>query len=90
MVAPNSAFSGFMSVSTGPGATLLTVSVLGNAQAIYPYDHPALFSMPLAFLVTVIVSRLDRSVRAEKERDAYADQFVRAQTGLGAASASSH
>jgi cation/acetate symporter len=46
--------------------------------------------MPLAFFVIVVVSKLDRSVRADKERDAYADQFVRAQTGLGAASASAH
>jgi cation/acetate symporter len=66
------------------------VNVLGNAQAIYPYDHPALFSMPLAFLVIVVVSKLDRSPRAERERAAFDDQFVRAQTGLGAAAASSH
>ena len=66
------------------------VSVLGHAEAIYPYDHPALFSMPLAFLVIVVVSRMDRSARAERERAAFDDQFVRAQTGLGAAAASSH
>jgi hypothetical protein len=36
----------------------------GNPQAIFPYDHPALFSMTLAFLVTYIVSRLDRSDKA--------------------------
>ncbi|WP_442962448.1 cation acetate symporter [Pseudomonas sp. BLCC-B13] len=66
------------------------VTVLGHAEAIYPYDHPALFSMPLAFLVIVVVSRMDRSARAERERAAFDDQFVRAQTGLGAAAASSH
>ncbi|MFD2645551.1 cation acetate symporter [Pseudomonas japonica] len=66
------------------------VTVLGNAKAIYPYDHPALFSMPLAFLVTVVVSLLDNSARASREREAFDDQFVRAQTGLGAAAASAH
>ncbi|MFZ6045448.1 cation acetate symporter [Pseudomonas sp. CR3202] len=66
------------------------VGVLGHAKAIVPYDHPALFSMPLAFLVIVVVSNLDRSARAERERAAFDDQFVRAQTGLGAAAASSH
>jgi len=66
------------------------VAVLGNAKAIYPYDHPALFSMPLAFLVTIVVSLLDNSARATRERDAFDDQFVRAQTGLGAAAASNH
>ncbi|MGA6104789.1 cation acetate symporter [Pseudomonas solani] len=66
------------------------VSVLGHAAAIYPYDHPALFSMPLAFLVIVVVSKLDRTTRAARERAAFDDQFVRAQTGLGAAAAASH
>ena len=66
------------------------VAVLGTAQALSPYDHPALFSMPLAFLVTVVVSLLDHSARAAREREAFDDQFVRAQTGLGAAAASSH
>ncbi|MBD2839409.1 cation acetate symporter [Pseudomonas sp. JM0905a] len=66
------------------------VTVLGHAKAIFPYDHPALFSMPLAFAVIVLVSSLDRSARASRERAAYADQFVRAQTGLGAAAASNH
>ncbi|MGE8500856.1 MAG: cation acetate symporter [Pseudomonas sp.] len=66
------------------------VAVLGNAQAVYPYDHPALFSMPLAFIVIVLVSKLDNSARAAREREAFDDQFVRAQTGLGAATASSH
>jgi cation/acetate symporter len=72
------------------GSPSVWVGVLGHAQAIFPYDQPALFSMPLAFLVIVVVSRLDRSERADRERAAYADQFVRAQTGLGAAMASSH
>jgi len=69
---------------------LVWVSVLGNAQAIFPYDQPALFSMPLAFLVTIIVSKLDRSRAAEAEKKAFADQYVRAQTGYGAATASAH
>ncbi|MCK6388142.1 MAG: cation acetate symporter [Zoogloea sp.] len=66
------------------------VTVLGNAQALFPYDQPALFSMPLAFLVTFIVSKLDNSAEAQAERAAFDDQYVRAQTGFGAAEASSH
>jgi cation/acetate symporter len=66
------------------------VGVLGHAEALFPYDQPALFSMPLAFVTIVLVSKLDRSKRAQAERAAYADQFVRAQTGFGAAAASSH
>ena len=30
-------------------------AVLGNPAAIFPYDHPALISMPLAFLVAYVV-----------------------------------
>ena len=66
------------------------VTVLGNAQALFPYDQPALFSMPLAFLVTIIVSLLDNSDEAKAERALFDDQYVRAQTGFGAAEASSH
>ncbi len=69
---------------------LVWVSVLGNAQAIFPYDQPALFSMPLAFVVTIIVSMLDKSRAAEAEKKAFDDQYVRAQTGYGAAQASAH
>ncbi len=66
------------------------VTVLGNAQALFPYDQPALFSMPLAFLVTIVLSKLDNSAEAQAERAAFEDQYVRAQTGFGAADASSH
>ncbi len=66
------------------------VKVLGNAKAIFPYDHPALFSMTLAFLVTVVVSKLDTSMRAKAEQAAFDDQYVRAQTGVGAEAASAH
>jgi cation/acetate symporter len=65
-------------------------AVLGNPAAIFPYDHPALISMPLAFLVTYIVSKLDTSAEAKTEQAAFADQYVRAQTGFGAALAAKH
>jgi len=66
------------------------VKVLGHAAPIFPYDNPALFSMSAAFLVTYMVSRLDKSPRAAAEAAAYEDQYVRAQTGFGAAAAASH
>ena len=66
------------------------VTVLGHAEPIYPYDGPTLFSMPAAFLVTFIVSKLDTSARAKAEIAAFPDQYVRAQTGYGAATAVSH
>ena len=65
-------------------------TVLGHPSAIFPYDHPALFSMPLAFGVAIVVSKLDRSARASREQAAFEDQHVRAQTGLGASVAVEH
>ena len=66
------------------------VDVLGNAAPIFPYTQPALFSMPLAFLAAILVSLLDKSAEAQRERQAFGDQYVRAQTGVGAASAAAH
>ncbi|MDH4559097.1 cation acetate symporter [Pseudomonas sp. BN417] len=66
------------------------VTVLGHAEAVFPYDHPALFSMPLAFVVLLVVSTLDRSAQARLDREGFDDQLVRAETGLGMASASGH
>ncbi|WP_323004618.1 cation acetate symporter [Denitromonas sp.] len=66
------------------------VDVFGYAEALFPYTQPALFSMPLAFLSAIVVSSLDSSRDAAAEREAFGDQYVRAQTGLGAATAASH
>ena len=66
------------------------VDVLGNPTALFPYTQPALFAMPLAFLLAYVFSKTDTSVRAGKEIEAFEDQYVRAQTGFGAESASKH
>ena len=66
------------------------VKILGNKAAIFPYDHPAIVSMSLAFFVTWLMSVTDKSARAAAEAAAYEEQFIRAQTGLGAAGAHAH
>jgi cation/acetate symporter len=66
------------------------VKVLGNAQAVFPYDHPAIISMTLAFVVTWLGSVTDKSARAAREADAFEEQYIRAQTGLGASGAHAH
>jgi cation/acetate symporter len=66
------------------------VKVLGNAEAIFPYDYPAIISMNVAFFFTWLGSVTDRSQRAELERELFDDQLIRAQTGLGASQAVSH
>lgn len=66
------------------------VSVLGNADPIFPYSSPTIFSMPLAFFTLWLVSILDRSGRAAVDRAGYLEQRVRCETGIGAARASAH
>ncbi|MBL8414550.1 MAG: cation acetate symporter [Propionivibrio sp.] len=66
------------------------VDVLGNKVALFPYSQPALFAMPLAFLLAYVFSKTDSSARAKREIDAFEDQYIRAQTGFGASGASKH
>ncbi|MGF6878066.1 cation/acetate symporter ActP [Paraburkholderia sp. MM5477-R1] len=66
------------------------VKVLGNAHAIFPYDYPAAISMSIAFCFSWLGSVTDGSPRAIRERASFEEQFVRAQTGLGASGATSH
>jgi cation/acetate symporter len=66
------------------------VDVLGNPAPLFPYTQPALFAMPLAFLLAYVFSKTDSSVRAGKEIEAFEDQYVRAQTGYGASGAAKH
>lgn len=57
------------------------VDILGHAKAIFPYEYPALFSIPVAFLAAIIVSLLDNSARAKAERQAFDAQLVRSEIG---------
>lgn len=57
------------------------VQVLGHTHALFPYDQPAIFSMPLAFGAIVIVSLLDRSKVGQKKRARFDQQMLRADLG---------
>lgn len=57
-------------------------AALGLGPAPFPYDNPALFSMPIAFVVTWIVSLLDNSRAADRVRGAFDAQQIKAHTGL--------
>jgi cation/acetate symporter len=58
------------------------VALFHFATAPFPYDNPALFSMPLAFLGIWVFSVTDRSARAVRERKAFDAQFVQSETGI--------
>jgi len=87
---------GFVGLISALVMTLLSdavwVATLGNpaGSAPFPYSSPAIFSMPLAFLCIWVVSLLDRGAQAQKEREAFDDQKIRSETGLGAFKAASH
>ena len=68
-------------VILGPG---VWVGVLGHHAPVFPYDGPAVVSMPISFLLAFVMSVTDGSERARKERAAFAVQLVYAQTGVGA------
>ena len=66
------------------------VSVLHHKEAIFPYGNPAIFSIPAAFIVGWLVSVLDNSEQAKKDREGFESQYVRSMTGIGASEASDH
>jgi cation/acetate symporter len=67
------------------------VKVMGHHEAIFPYDSPALFSMPLGFLGCWLGSILGGgSPRARAEESRYEALYIRSQTGIGAESAVTH
>ena len=85
---------GFTGLIGALGLTILSpgiwTAVLGLPNAPFPYTSPAIFTMPLAFLVCFVVSKLDRSRTAQAERAAFDAQYVRSQTGIGAEGAAAH
>ena len=85
---------GSLGLATAVGLVILGpivwVDILGNAEAIFPYKYPALFSVLVAFISIYIFSVTDNTDRAEKEREQFEAQFVKSQTGIGAHGASKH
>ncbi len=87
---------GFLGLISSVGLTIVSPSVweatLGypKGSAWFPYTSPALFSMTIGFVGIWLFSVLDKSPAAAKEREAFAAQQVRAETGFGASGASGH
>ncbi len=87
---------GFVGLIAAVTLTVLSANVweavLGNPKgsAPFPYSSPAIFSMSLAFFTIWLVSIMDNSEQAKKERALFPDQLIRSETGLGAAGASGH
>jgi len=69
---------------------IVWVQILGNAEAIFPYKYPALFSVTVAFIGIWFFSVTDKSESAKEEMEAFEAQYIRSQTGIGAEGASEH
>ncbi len=78
---------GCLGLLSSVGLTVLSptiwVHALGYPSAIFPYDSPTLFSMPLAFLGAWLVSILDRSPEAATVKARFEEQYIRSETGIG-------
>ena len=81
-----------MAVVLTVGSASVWEAVIGNPKgsAWFPYNSAAIFSMSAAFFTIWLVSILDNSAQAKKERALYPAQQLRSETGLGAAGASGH
>lgn len=66
------------------------VKSFGFDSAIFPYDHPAIFSMPLTFCLIYLISKFDNSDRAKIDRAGFKAQDFRAQSGIGISEAVAH
>ncbi|HLN09072.1 MAG TPA: cation acetate symporter, partial [Xanthobacteraceae bacterium] len=66
------------------------VKTIGFAKAPFPYDNPALFSIAIAFGGIWLFSKLDASKRAATDRSGFEAQYIRSETGIGAAGALAH
>ncbi len=69
---------------------IVWVQILGNAEALFPYKHPALFSVTVAFVAIWFFSKIDASERGKAEKELFRAQNVRANTGIGSAGAVEH
>ena len=74
------------------GSASVWEAVMHNPKgsAWFPYNSAAIFSMTAAFFTIWLVSILDNSAQAKKERELYPAQQLRSETGLGASSAAAH
>ena len=85
---------GFIGLITAVVLTILSksiwVDIFHNAEALFPYKSPALFSVTAGFVGIWLFSILDGSAQAAREKKAYDAQEVRSETGIGAAAASEH
>ncbi|PRN00321.1 cation acetate symporter [Aliarcobacter cryaerophilus] len=66
------------------------VTIFGFEKEIFPWVHPALFSVSAAFIGIWFFSITDKSARAEEDKSGFEAQQIRGETGIGSDGAVSH
>ena len=83
---------GWLGLLSALALTVLSPSiwkdVFGFPAGIFPYNTPAIFTMPLGFFGCWLGSVLDHSSQAAAEGRSFEAQYLRSQTGIGAEGAS--
>ena len=85
-------FAGLVSAVILIGLTkAVWVDTLGlGTEPVINMSNPAIFSMAISFICAWLFSVTDRSARAEQDKKAFDQQFVRSMTGIGISGASDH
>jgi cation/acetate symporter len=87
---------GFVGLVLSVGLTVVSPAVweatMGNPKgsAWFQYSSPAIFSMTAAFFTIWLVSIMDNSEQAKKERALFPAQHARSETGQGASVSGGH
>ena len=66
-------FSAITLVVLGP---VVWVEILGNENPIFPYKYPALFSVSIAFISIILISKMDKSTDFKKRERLFNKQFI--------------
>ncbi|PZP40654.1 MAG: cation acetate symporter [Pseudomonas fluorescens] len=76
---------GMLGLMTAVGLVILSpvvwVNIFGYATPVFPYEYPALISIPLAFIGAIIGSLTDKSASGRAEREAFESQQLRSEIG---------
>mgnify|MGYP001294361096 CR=1 FL=1 len=66
-------FSAITLVVLGP---VVWVEILGNENPIFPYKYPALFSVSIAFISIILISKIDKSNDIKRRERLFNKQFI--------------
>ena len=77
-------YGGFIGLLTAAILVILGpivwVDILGNANPIFPYKYPALFSITAAFISIFLFSKIDKESLSNKHKKLFEKQFYKSYT----------